>query len=123
MASLADSSSPVLGTVIIQSSQIEALASFYGSGFALGSPEITGDDHLGFTLSNLYFGFDQVETAPAPTESISIWFEVHDIQAVFERFVGLGAKVKYPPTEKPWGVCLAALYDLDENLFGLSQPQ
>ena len=116
-----DRSSLVLGTVIIQSSRIETLASFYRRGFDLGSPRATGEDHLGFDLENLYFGFDQVEGPPEHSEAVSFWFEVADIQAVFDRFVSLGAEIKYPPSEKPWGGYLAALYDPDGNLFGLSQ--
>jgi predicted enzyme related to lactoylglutathione lyase len=50
-----------------------------------------------------------------------MWFEVEDIQSVFDRFNELGATVKYPPSKKPWGGYLAALYDPDGNLFGLSQ--
>jgi uncharacterized glyoxalase superfamily protein PhnB len=46
---------------------------------------------------------------------------VEDIEASFNLFVGLGARVKYPPTKKPWGAVLSALYDPDGNLFGLSQ--
>ena len=111
----------VLSTVIIQTSRIKELASFYGQGLELGEARSTGDDHLGFNLSNLYFGLDQVEEAPEPAEAVSVWFEVGDLQSTFARFGTLGARVKYPPSRKPWGGFLAALYDLDGNLFGLSQ--
>lgn len=100
---------------------MEILADFYGRGLGLGEAQATGEDHLGFSLPNLYLGFDWVENIPAATETISIWFEVDDIELVFERFVKLGAGVKYPPSKKPWGGFLAALYDPDGNLFGLSQ--
>ena len=111
----------VLSTVIIRTSRIKELASFYGQGLKLGEARFTGDDHLGFNLSNLYFGFDQVQDAPKSTGAVSLWFEVGDIQSTFTRFGSLGARVKYPPSKKPWGGFLAALYDLDGNLFGLSQ--
>ena len=113
----------VLSTVIIQTNRMEELASFYGQGLELGEARSTGDDHLGFSLSNLYFGFDQVEDAPKPTGTVSMWFDVGDIQSTFERFGTIGGRVKYPPSRKPWGGYLAALYDPDGNLFGLSQGE
>ena len=111
----------ILQTVIIQTSQMTEMADFYGHGLELGEPAETGGDHLGFPLPNLYFGFDLVDAAPQPSGVVSIWFEVGDIEATFNRFEELGARVKYPPSKKPWGAVLAALYDLDGNVFGLSQ--
>ena len=113
----------VLSTVIIHTSRMKELASFYGRGLGLGEARPAGEDHLGFQLPNLYLGFDQVEDAPDPTGTISLWFDVDDIQVAFERFGSLAARVKYPPSRKPWGGCLAALYDPDGNLFGLSQVE
>lgn len=118
---MSDNTAAILQTVIIQTSQLSELAEFYGRGLELGKPDATGDDHLGFQLPNLYFGFDLVADAPQTSGVVSLWFEVHDIDATFERFEGLGARVKYPPSKKPWGAVLAALYDLDGNVFGLSQ--
>lgn len=111
----------VLQTVIIQTAQMAKMAEFYAGGLELGEPRATGSDHLGFPLSNLYFGFDQVSDPPKPEGVISLWFEVDDIEACFRRFEKFGARVNYPPTQKPWGAVLAALYDLDGNLFGISQ--
>jgi predicted enzyme related to lactoylglutathione lyase len=116
-----DQNGVVLSTVIIKTCQMETLSTFYGQGLGLGHAEPTGDNHLGFTLSNLYFGFDQVENSPEPSGAVSIWFDVNDIQATFERFEAIGAGIEYAPTRKPWGGYLAALYDPDGNLFGLSQ--
>ena len=111
----------ILQTVIIQTSQLTEMAHFYGRGLELGEPAETGGDHLGFPLPNLNFGFDLVAAAPQPSGVVSLWFEVVDIEATFKRFEELGAGVKYPPSKKPWGAVLAALYDLDGNMFGLSQ--
>lgn len=118
---MSDSTAAILQTVIIQTSQLADLAEFYGRGLELGRPGATGDDHLGFQLPNLYFGFDLVADPPQPSGVVSLWFEVQDIDAAFERFQGSGARVKYPPSKKPWGAVLAALYDPDGNVFGLSQ--
>ena len=111
----------VLQTVIIQTSKMETLAEFYAQGLELGEAVATGGDHLGFPLPNLYFGFDKVDRAPEPSGTISLWFEVNDIEATFKRFEASGARVQYPPTKKPWGAMLAAIYDPDGNLFGISQ--
>ncbi|MGB7094114.1 MAG: VOC family protein [Anaerolineales bacterium] len=116
-----NSTDAILQTVIIQTGHLKTMADFYAHGLELGESSATGGDHLGFPLLNLYFGFDQVEGAPAPSGVVSLWFEVDDIEATFKRFGEFGAKVSYPPTKKPWGAVLAALYDPDGNLFGISQ--
>jgi catechol 2,3-dioxygenase-like lactoylglutathione lyase family enzyme len=108
-------------TVIIQTARMEEMAEFYGRGLGLGEPAATGDDHLGYPLQNVYFGFDRVEQAPTPSGVISLWFEVEDIKAAFHQFQELGSEVKYAPSKKPWGAVLAALYDPDGNVFGLTQ--
>jgi catechol 2,3-dioxygenase-like lactoylglutathione lyase family enzyme len=108
-------------TVIMQTTRVEEMADFYARGLGLGEPIATGGDHLGFPLPNAYFGFDQVEEAPAPSGVVSLWFEVEDIEATFSFFERTGAIVKYPPSKKPWGAVLAALYDPDGNVFGLTQ--
>ena len=118
---MSESIKAILQTVIIQTSQLTELADFYGRGLELGEPAETGGDHLGFPLPNLYLGFDLVDAAPQPSGVVSLWFEVDDIEATFKKFEELGARVKYPPSKKPWGAVLAALYDLDGNVFGLSQ--
>lgn len=121
MSKTSNNTNAILQTVIIQTGQIAEMADFYTRGLELGKAAATGGDHLGFPLPNLYFGFDQVDDVPEPTGVISLWFEVEDIETCFERFEGLGARVKYPPTKKPWGAVLASIFDPDGNLFGLSQ--
>ncbi|UCD41008.1 MAG: VOC family protein [Chloroflexota bacterium] len=116
-----NSTKAILQTVIIQTGRLAKMADFYARGFELGEPAATGNDHLGFPLPNLYFGFDLVEDVPEPSGVVSLWFEVEDIEATFTRFEELQARIKYPPTKKPWGAILAALYDPDGNLFGISQ--
>jgi len=116
-----NSTKATLQTVIIQTGQMKEMADFYGRGFELGNLNATGGDHLGFPLPNLYFGFDLVSDAPEPSGVVSLWFEVEDIEATFARFEHMEARIKYPPTKKPWGAILAALYDPDGNLFGISQ--
>lgn len=112
-------SGAALETVIIFTTRMEALASFYQQGFELGEFNLS-PGHLGLQAGPVYLGFDQVEEAP-PGGGVTLWFTVDDIQASFERLQRLGAQVKYPPTRKPWGATLAALYDPEGNLIGLSQ--
>jgi predicted enzyme related to lactoylglutathione lyase len=116
-----NSTNAILQTVIIQTRQMQVMAEFYAYGLELGTAQATGGDHLGYSLPNLYFGFDQVEEVPPPSGVISLWFEVDDIEATFKRFEESSARISYPPTKKPWGAVLAALYDPDGNLFGISQ--
>lgn len=116
-----NSTNAILQTVIIQTGQMQVMAEFYAQGLELGKPQATGGDHLGYPLPNMYFGFDQVDEVPPPSGVVSLWFEVDDIEATFKRFEDSDARISYPPTKKPWGALLAALYDPDGNLFGLSQ--
>jgi predicted enzyme related to lactoylglutathione lyase len=111
----------ILHTVIIKTTKMTEMAEFYRRGLELSEAVPTGSNHLGFEMSNIYFGFDLVEEASDPTGSVSLWFEVDDIEATFNRFEQLGARIGYPPSQKPWGAYLAALYDLDGNTFGLAQ--
>lgn len=110
-----------LDTVIIFTERMEELARFYQEGLQLG-PFESSPRHLGQSLGAVYLGFDQVEQVQgSPPAAITLWFTVEDIQSAFDRLVALGAKVNYPPTQKPWGALLAAVYDLDGNVLGLSQ--
>ena len=117
-------SNAVIDTVIIQTMRMQELVEFYQMGFGLSSPQPFGDDHLGFQLSGVYLGFDQVLEIQGKTPgAVSAWFRVDDLQTTFDRLVALGATIKYAPVEKPWGDQLAAVFDPDGNLIGLSQRQ
>ncbi len=110
-----------LTTVIIFTQHMEELAHFYQAGLGIG-PYQRSPQHLGCQVGPVYFGFDQVEQLEGhPPSRVTLWFAVEDLQATFDRLMALGAKVSYPPTRKPWGADLAAVYDLDGNLLGLAQ--
>ena len=111
-----------LDTVIICTTRMKELAEFYKLGLQLQEPKSHENNHLGFQLQNNYLGFDEVDKEQNnQTGAISLWFRVDNIKETFKRFKELGARVKYPPTVKPWGDLLAALYDPDGNTFGLAQ--
>jgi len=112
----------LLHTVIIQTTQMEELAEFYRQGLEITSPPTTHDDHIGFRVTTVYLEFDRVDQISGDYPgAVSLWFEVDDLEATFNRFKKLGAEVKYGPTKKPWGARLAALFDPDGNVLGLAQ--
>ncbi len=122
MSEAPESKGVILHTAIVESARIKELAEFYQKGLELDPPRPTGPDHLGFPLANAYFGLDHVsERRGGARGPVSLWFEVDDLDTTFQRFVDLGADVKYPPTRKPWGAVLAAVLDPDGNLVGLAQ--
>jgi predicted enzyme related to lactoylglutathione lyase len=113
----------LLETVIIFTERMEEMASFYQEVLQLG-PFESSPSHLGQQVGHVYLGFDQVEGVGASSEAgVTLWFTVDDLQATFERLVSMGARVGYPPTQKPWGALLASVYDPDGNVLGLAQRQ
>jgi predicted enzyme related to lactoylglutathione lyase len=108
-----------LETVIIFTTKMETLAQFYQEAFDLGEVNLS-PGHIGMQVGSVYLGFDQMEE-DMDVGGVTLWFTVDDIQAKFDRLVAMGAKVRYPPSQKPWGGFLAALYDPDGNMIGLSQ--
>jgi catechol 2,3-dioxygenase-like lactoylglutathione lyase family enzyme len=104
---------------------MQELADFYRKGLDLGEYQ-SSPDHLGQMVGPVYLGFDQVEVGASgdrASQGATLWFTVDDLQATFEHLVSLGARVRYSPTEKPWGATLASVYDPDGNLVGLAQRQ
>jgi predicted enzyme related to lactoylglutathione lyase len=113
----------LLETVIIFTERMEEMAKFYQEALQLG-PFDSSPSHLGQQVGHVYLGFDQIEGVGASSDAgVTLWFTVSDLQATFDRVVSMGARVRYPPTEKPWGARLASVYDPDGNLLGLSQRQ
>ena len=111
-----------LDTVIICTTRMRELAEFYKLGLQLQGPRSQGDDHLGFQLFEMYLGFDKIdEDQFIHPGAVSLWFRVDNLEETFQRFKDMGSKVKYPPTKKPWGDTLAAVFDLDVNVIGLAQ--
>lgn len=116
-----NSTNAIIDTVMIFSTRMKELAEFYQQGFELDPPVPHSDNHLGFQIGSIYLGIDQVEDSWQTPGELSFWFRVDDLELTFARLVEIGARVRYPPTRKPWGDLLASLYDLDGNLLGLSQ--
>jgi predicted enzyme related to lactoylglutathione lyase len=113
---------PTLDTVVICTTRMRELAEFYKLGLQLQEPKPQGDNHLGFQLQEIYLGFDKIdENQFIHPGAVSLWFRVNNIEEAFGRFKDMGAKVKYPPTKKPWGDILAAVFDPDGNIVGLAR--
>jgi predicted enzyme related to lactoylglutathione lyase len=110
-----------LDTIIVFTERMEELAAFYQEALELG-PYERSPSHMGQNVGPVYFGIDQIEgQGGTPPSSVTLWFTVDDLQSAFERAVAIGAEIRYPPTEKPWGARLAAVLDPDGNIIGLSQ--
>ena len=113
----------MLETVIIFTEHMEALAAFYQEALVLDSYE-RSPKHMGQRVGPVYLGFDQVDLVEGDSRAgVTLWFTVDDIQATFDRLVAMDARVRYAPTQKPWGGFLACVYDPDGNMLGLSQRQ
>lgn len=111
-----------LETVIIFTPHMVELARFYQKAFDLGEYNAS-PSHLGQQVGPVYLGFDEDPEITTTSPSVTLWFTVDDIQSTYERLIELGAQDRYAPTRKPWGAVLAAVYDLDGNMVGLSQRQ
>ncbi|MDF1597207.1 MAG: VOC family protein [Acidimicrobiia bacterium] len=110
---------PSVDTAIIFTVNMVELAAFYQEAFQLDDPH-EQDRHRGFQLDGFYLGIDQDEGAAPSPGSVTLWFRVEDLEATFTRMVELGAEVRYPPTDTPWGDRLAAVFDPDGNMVGLA---
>ena len=123
MSKKSQPSGPSLETAIVFTTRMKELAEFYGKGLDIG-PYQESPQHMGCHVGSVYFGFDQVddESVEAPGKfGPTLWFTVDNIRICFDRFVELGATVRYPPTEKPHAGFLASLRDPDGNIFGIAQ--
>lgn len=110
-----------LDTIIIFTEHMAELAEFYAAVLEIG-PFQAQPGHLGCQLEQVYFGFDQVDQVEGERPGgVTTWFRVIDLQKTFDKALSLGAKVRYPPTQKPWGDILACIYDPDGNMLGLAQ--
>ena len=110
-----------LDTAIIFTTDMESLAAFYQNGLELGEFE-RSPGHIGMRVGPVYLGFDQVDEVPSGGP-VTLWFTVDDIETTYKRLLGMGAKDISPPERKPWGGFLAAVYDPEGNMIGLSQRE
>lgn len=111
---------PRIGTIVIRTGRMDALAAFYERHLGIGPFERFGEDHRGIRVGDVWFGLDRAEDAEPPGP-VSLWFTVDDPDHIYERAVAAGDPPKKPPTDTPWGDRIAALLDPDGNTVGLSR--
>jgi len=113
-----------ISTIVIYTEKIIEMASFYQDGLDLPPFEQFGPRHMGQHLGSVYFGFDSVQTVDGESPSaVTVWFEVPDLQATYDRFLTMGAAVRIPPKSRPWGDIIASVHDPDGNIIGLAQKK
>ena len=116
-------SSPVLlQHIILYSTDIRVISSFYQKALGLGDATRQDQRHIGFQLSGLYLGFEYSDVASIRGSlGFTPWFTVEDLFTVFARCKQLGAKVRMEPERKERGAILAALVDPQGHVFGIHQ--
>jgi catechol 2,3-dioxygenase-like lactoylglutathione lyase family enzyme len=57
-----------------------------------------------------------------PPDLFDVYLWTDDVRALHEEFVGRGAKVLHPPTERPWGMLEIRVRDVNGYVLGIGQP-
>ncbi len=112
-----------LQTIVIRTTRMADLASWYADALGLGEWECL-PGHMGQRVGAMYFGLDQVDDIEGTTPSaVTCWFHVDDLEGTFARLEAAGTPVRQRPTKKPWGDTLASVLDPDGNIVGLAQAR
>ena len=75
----------------------------------------------GLAKSNLPCGFQENDPSRPPA-GFEIAFVTDDVQAAYDRALGMGAIAVSPPKEKPWGQIVAFVRDKDGITVELCSP-
>ncbi len=111
---------PYIGAILIQSVNADELAEYYAKGLQLDPPKPVGEHHIGLLIGGTFLGIEKVSSRPKNEEpSTTVWFQVDNAKATYDRLIELGGKEKTPPTFQPWGESLAEVVDPDGNTIGL----
>ena len=87
-----------LYAVLIETQDPESLAELYRQAFDLEPARYFGPDHLGMDLANTTIGLDRTnESAGEGSPRLSIWFQVDQIEEIFQQLLSMKAQVKFPP--------------------------
>lgn len=86
-----------LSTVIIYTTDMARLASFYERGLDLPPFTEYSADHCGQQVDGIYFGFDRVDEVSGQPGGVRLWFTVDDLQKAYDRFLSIGAASEFPP--------------------------
>jgi predicted enzyme related to lactoylglutathione lyase len=106
--------------ILIETDQLESLATFYQAGLQLAPPFPIGQDILGFQVGDHYLGIERVRhRSGTPPGAVSMWFRVADIIVTMERLVEHGATLQSGPAAMGENQMIAVLLDPEGNRIGL----
>jgi len=111
-------------------SDVLKLRAFYEAVFG-GKAE--GDEtHSGLTAGGVTFVFDHVDplreyepfhyVAAGGANNVIVGFNVDDVDAEYQRLLGLGAEMLNQPAIHPWGARSFQFRDLDGNILNFRSP-
>jgi predicted enzyme related to lactoylglutathione lyase len=112
-----------LNSIMIGTSQIEALAAFYEKVFQKPADMTEGEWH-GWQMGNAFFSVgahSEVTGEAKEPQRVIFNFETKEVKEEFERIKELGARVVKEPYEMGGGL-LATFADPDGNYFQLMTP-
>jgi uncharacterized glyoxalase superfamily protein PhnB len=123
------------GYTIVYVPDVEAALTFYERAFGIERAFVsdeglygalaTGETTLAFVgheqAHTLGTGYRPIIPGEAPP-GFEIALSTDDVDAAFERAVGVGAASVTPPADKPWGERIAYVRDLNGLLVELTQP-
>jgi len=91
------------------------LARFHADLWQAGDPNAEPDGVIGFQTDGVYFGYQQ------SPKIVTVWIDVADVQAAYERAIALGARPHHPPSRQGKET-LASVLDPDGNPLGFVGP-
>lgn len=114
---------------ILSTRDLPRLVAFYRDGLggaeAYRFPDEGDPAYVALTIAGTELGIaaDPDAAAVHTKQRVSLWVYTEDCDTAVERLVSLGATVKNPPADQPWGERVADLYDPDGNwLHVATQP-
>jgi lactoylglutathione lyase len=108
-----------LRTAIYQVGNIDAAKKWYTQAFET-APYFDEPFYVGFNIEGYELGLQPNENAAGgKAESVAAYWAAEDVQATFNRLVGLGATPNEAPQEVGGGIIVATVKDPWNNVIGL----
>ncbi len=109
-----------IGSVIYEVDNIQEARDWYAKAFET-KPQIDESHYVGFMINGYAIGFrSKKEERCTKIESTVCYWDVKNIQEVYDRLVGLGAKEDQPPFDAGGEMKLATVVDPFGHMIGLS---
>jgi predicted enzyme related to lactoylglutathione lyase len=99
--------------ILIRPANLRRSREFYRDVLGLAVYREFGDPADPATVFFLGGGYLEVSGSGRPTGDISIWLQVRDVAAEYERLMAAGASVLRAPELEPWGLAECWLADPD----------